>query len=201
MVLFERFELLDVFGPLEMLGYVPGLQITLLAEARGPVSSTPGPAAVAEHALAEAPPLDMLLVPGGIGTRKLVENDDFLAWLRERSTRAELVLSVCTGSALLARAGLLDGVRATSNKLAFAWVTEQGPKVLWQKEARWVWDDKYVTSSGVAAGIDMSLAVVEHLGGAELAETIAHRTEYEWQRDPHRDPFARIHGLVDPEPE
>ena len=179
-----------------MLGYVPNLEITLLAAQPGPVPSTQGPAAVAEHALDGATACDLLLVPGGIGTRTLVEDDALLASLATRSAAAELVMSVCTGAGLLARAGVLDGRRATSNKAAFAWVVDQGPHVEWQKEARWVWDGKFVTSSGVAAGIDMSLAVVEHLAGGEFAETLANRTEYEWQRDPGRDPFARIHGLV-----
>ena len=143
----------------------------------------------------------MLLVPGGIGTRALVEDTGFLAGISAHAAHAELVMSVCTGSGLLARAGILDGRRATSNKAAFAWATEQGPKVEWVKEARWVWDGKFVSSSGVAAGIDMSLAVIAHLAGDEFAQNLADRTEYEWHRDAAWDPFARIHGLVDdPDP-
>lgn len=203
-VLFPGFELLDVFGPLEMFGYVPNLTVLMLASAAGPVASNQGPAAVATCAIDDAPPLDILFVPGGLGTRKLVDDGDFLRTLRGRSDAAELVLSVCTGSGLLARAGILDGRRATSNKRAFAWASEQGPRVDWVKEARWVWDDKFVTSSGVAAGIDMALAVVQHLAGKDFATKLADQVEYEWHRDPNRDPFARIHGLVgarDQEPE
>ncbi len=195
-LLFPRFELLDVFGPLEAFGYVPNMEIVTLAAAAGAVESTQGPAAVAQCALADAPDLDLLLVPGGLGTRTLVEDEELLCWIRKRSDRAELVLSVCTGSALLARAGVLDGHRATSNKRAFRWVTEQGPRVEWVKQARWVWDEKFVTSSGVAAGIDMSLAVIENLAGAEFTSSLANQIEYEWQRDPGRDPFAAIHGLI-----
>jgi transcriptional regulator GlxA family with amidase domain len=107
------------------------------------------------------------------------------------------VSSVCTGAALLARAGLLDGRRATSNKLSFKWVTEQGPAVEWiLRQARWVEDGKFATSSGVSAGIDMTLALIAKLAGAESAERIAIRMEYEWHRDPSWDPFAKIHGLV-----
>lgn len=195
-VLFPRFELLDVFGPLEMLGYVPGLEIVMLADEAGAVRSTQGPAAMAEHRLVDGPPTDLLLVPGGLGTRPLVDDAAFLDRLRERAERAELVLSVCTGSGLLARAGLLDGRRATSNKRAFAWASAQGSAVTWVKEARWVWDDKFVTSSGVAAGIDMALAVVDRLAGTEFARSLADQTEYAWQSDASRDPFARIHGLL-----
>jgi len=197
-VLFPRFELLDVFGPLEMLGFVPDLEITLIAEERGPVRSTQGPSALAEASLDDATPFDLLLVPGGIGTRTLVESPTFLDALARRAAGAELVMSVCTGSALLARAGVLDGRRATSNKAAFSWVVEQGPRVLWQREARWVWDETFVTSSGVAAGIDMSLAVAAHLTDREFAEAIANRTEYEWQRDPSHDRFARLYPPPNP---
>jgi transcriptional regulator GlxA family with amidase domain len=137
-----------------------------------------------------------MLVPGGIGTRCEVNNGSMLEWLRRRAAEAEIVTSVCTGAALLARAGLLDGRRATSNKLAFKWVTEQGPAVKWIKQARWVVDGKFATSSGVSAGIDMTLAVIARIVGAEAAERIAIRMEYDWHRDPSWDPFAKIHGLV-----
>lgn len=195
-LLFPGFELLDVFGPLEMFGYVPDLSITTVAEAAGPIASTQGPSAVADRSLEDAPALDFVMVPGGLGTRKLVESPRLLEWLAERAARAELVLSVCTGSGLLARAGVLDGHRATSNKRAFAWVVEQGPRVDWVKEARWVRDGKFATSSGVAAGIDMTLALIAEHRGHDFAATLAAQTEYEWQEDPARDPFARIHGLV-----
>jgi transcriptional regulator GlxA family with amidase domain len=93
-------------------------------------------------------------------------------------------------------AGLLDGRRATSNKRAFDWVVEQGPRVQWIRQARWVEDDRFVTSSGVSAGIDMTLAVIAKLTSLDTAEQIAVRMEYEWHRDSSRDPFAKVHGLV-----
>jgi transcriptional regulator GlxA family with amidase domain len=138
----------------------------------------------------------LILVPGGIGTRREIKNAPLLEWLRQRAAEAEIVTSVCTGAALLAHAGLLDGRRATTNKLAFKWVTEQGPAVDWVKQARWVEDGKFATSSGVAAGIDMTLALIARLSSAERAELIATRMEYEWHREPSWDPFAKIHGLV-----
>lgn len=198
-VLFEGFELLDVFGPLEawgMLAYDGGWRVITTAERAGPVASAQGPHAMADVSFADCPKLDVILVPGGVGTRKLVADEGFLAWLRARAADAQFVTSVCTGSSLLARAALLDGHRATSNKAAFAWVQSQGPAVDWVKEARWVEDGKLVTSSGVAAGIDMTLAVIARLAGADVAERIAVRMEYEWHRDASWDPFARIHGLV-----
>jgi transcriptional regulator GlxA family with amidase domain len=199
-LLFEGFELLDVFGPLEAWGMhaeiANGCTIVTAAEAAGAVNSAQGPRAIADYSLADCPRIDVMLVPGGIGTRREVNNAPLLEWLRRRAAEAEIVTSVCTGAALLARAGLLDGRRATSNKLSFKWATEQGPAVEWVKQARWVEDGKFATSSGVAAGIDMTLALVARLAGAETAERIAIRMEYEWHRDPSWDPFAKIHGLV-----
>jgi transcriptional regulator GlxA family with amidase domain len=134
----------------------------------------------------------MLLVPGGIGTRREVENEELLDFLRSHSAEADLVMSVCTGAGLLPRAGLLDGRRATTNKQVFEWPVSQGPRVNWIRQARWVEDGKFVTSSGISAGIDMALAVISHRYGEEIAEAIALAMEYEWHRDPLRDPFPEI---------
>jgi transcriptional regulator GlxA family with amidase domain len=193
-VLFPGFELLDVFGPLELLPW--GKEIVMLAERPGTVASAQGPEAVAEAALADAGALDVLLVPGGMGTRREVSNQPFLDELRRQAEAARFVASVCTGSALLARTGLLDGRRATTNKRAFAWVSSQGPAVQWVAQARWVEDGKFFTSSGVAAGMDMALGLVAHLFGREASVGIAQTAEYEWHEDPHWDPFARLNGLL-----
>jgi transcriptional regulator GlxA family with amidase domain len=198
-VLFPGFELLDVFGPLEAFGIRPAKEhfdVVLVADAVGAVESAQGPRAVADAALGDAPPLDLFLVPGGIGTRKEVANRKLLDWIAARAVDAERVLSVCTGAALLARAGVLDGRRATSNKLSFFWVVEQGPRVEWVREARWVEDGKFFTSSGVSAGIDMALAVIGGLVDTQLAEQVATFMEYDWHRDSRWDPFAKVHGLV-----
>jgi len=194
---YPGFELLDTFGPLEMFGNMPGaVDIITVAEQAGPVRSHQGPSVVAEYGFADCPTLDLMLIPGGMGTRAEVENEAMLDWLRRRTPETEVTMSVCTGSALLARAGLLDGKRATSNKMFFQWVVEQGPRVEWVRQARWVEDGRYATSSGVSAGIDMALAVIARLAGPELSETLAMATEYEWHRDADWDPFARVHGLV-----
>jgi transcriptional regulator GlxA family with amidase domain len=131
-------------------------------------------------------------VPGGIGTRREVENWKLLDFVRGHADQAELVMSVCTGAGLLARAGLLDGRRATTNKRVFNWPVSQGPHVNWIRQARWVEDGKFVTSSGVSAGIDMALAMIGQRYGTEIADKIAVEMEYEWHRDPHRDPFADV---------
>jgi transcriptional regulator GlxA family with amidase domain len=190
-VLFDQFELLDVFGPLEMFGVLADrFELAMIGPAAGPVRSAQGPSVIADLAYAEARPTDIVLVPGGIGTRQLVADKPFLEWLGEWAPGADLVASVCTGSGVLAAAGLLDGYRATSNKRSFAWAQAQGPRVEWVREARWVEDRDRWTSSGVAAGMDMALALIAGLHGEDLASALADGVELEWHRDPSWDPFA-----------
>ena len=107
-----------------------------------------------------------------------------------RPTKLSLIASVCTGSALLARAGLLDGCLATTNKQLFSLVRAQGDKVEWVESARWVDAGQFVTASGVSAGTDMALAVIDRLLGTQVAEQVAVAAEYTWHRDPASDPFA-----------
>lgn len=196
MVLFEGFELLDVFGPLEMFGMLKDrVEIVMLAEKAGPVKSGAGPAAVADMAFAEAPELDILMIPGGIGTRREVNSAPFLSAVAALAQAAPQVATICTGSGVLAKTGLLDGVRATSNKMAWAWVTAQGAKVLWTPRARWVEDGKYISSSGVSAGTDMALGLIAKMYGKDMARWVAHRAEYRWNEDAGDDPFAAMNGL------
>jgi transcriptional regulator GlxA family with amidase domain len=155
------------------------------------VASAQGPKTFAEHGFADCPPLDLILLPGGIGTLAELENEVLLEFLCDRAAAAQITMSVCSGSALLAKAGLLDGRRATSNKMFFDLAARQSEKVEWVEEARWVDAGAFVTSSGVSAGIDMALAVIARLFGTERAEQIAVFTEYEWQRDPTHDPFVQ----------
>ena len=197
MVLFDRFELLDVCGPLEVFGHLSDrYSIELVGPAIGPVTSAQGPALVATASYDGAPTPELVMVPGGPGTRILSLDPAFLAWLQQWASPASYLTSVCTGSGLLAAAGLLDGFRATSNKRAFEWARSQGPLVEWVPEARWVEDANRWTSAGVAAGMDMSLALVAHLDGPEVAQGVADRVEYDWHRDPTWDPFAAHNGLV-----
>ncbi len=196
-LLFPGFELLDVFGPLEMFGNLKKeIELVMIAESPEPTKSAQGPAVAIDATTADIPSLDMLLVPGGFGTREGVANQPLLDWIAAIVPTTEVAMTVCTGTALFARAGVIDGVRATTNKMAFKWVAEQSPKVEWVKEARWVKDGKFATSSGVSAGMDMALAVIEELYGSESAERLALMTEYEWHRDASWDPFAKAHGLV-----
>jgi len=197
-VLYNDFELLDAYGPLEMFGCLgEAVEIVVIAERAGPVKSSGGPATVAEYGFNDAPALDLLLLPGGVGTIPELSNDAMLEFLRERCPKTEITMSVCSGSALLARAGLLDGLPATSNKIFFSLATGQSDKVQWRESARWVDAGRYVTSSGVSAGTDMALAVIARLFGRERAESIAVRTEYQWHTDADSDPFTRYLNQVD----
>lgn len=192
-IIYEKFELLDLFGPLEMFGnVVPEIEIVTVAEQPGSIRSVQGPKTVAEYSLSECPRLDLILLPGGIGTLKQLKNAAMLEFLKHRSLSAEVTMSVCSGSAILAKAGLLDGRRATSNKQFFSLATSQSDKVKWIAEARWVEDGPFATSSGVSAGIDMALAIIARLFGRDRAELIANLTEYVWQDDPNRDPFYKF---------
>ena len=155
------------------------------------MANSPMPTFIADYGFDDAPDLDLILVPGGIGTFPQLENAKILSFLRERSKKAQITSSVCSGSALLAKAGLLDGHRATSNKMFFNLAVTQSDKVDWIETARWVEDGKFVTSSGVSAGIDMALAIIARLFGNETAEAIATGAEYTWHRDANVDPFAQ----------
>jgi transcriptional regulator GlxA family with amidase domain len=196
-VLFDGFELLDVFGPAELFSMErERLATRYIAPTSEPVASIQGVAVVPDCSYADAPRPDIVLVPGGLGTRRLVEDAGFLAWLREWAGGATLVTSVCTGSAVLAAAGLLDGHRATSNKRAFAWASTHGAAVEWVPAARWVEDRDRWTSSGVAAGMDMAAALLGSLFGADAAREAAESIELELHTDPSWDPFAKLNGLA-----
>ena len=210
-ILYPAFEMLDLFGPLEMFSTVGDGKVAIhtIAEHKGPVSAAIGsegaigPQVQAAFDFNDAPPVDVILVPGGFGTLEQLGNEALMRFLRQRAEQAVAVCSVCTGSALLARAGLLEGRRATSNKQFFALAASQPADVTWVEQARWVEDGKYYTSSGVSAGMDMSLAVIAKLFGEEAAETVVKATEYNWHREAGEDPFAgelnvmaRAMGLV-----
>ena len=196
-ILYPGFELLDAFGPLEMFNSIgrDRLITHIVAQQAGPVAAGSvadgpvGPRVIAEFGFDDAPALDVLLLPGGVGTFPELENAALMKFLRERSTAAQITASVCTGSALLAKAGVLDGHRATSNKQYFKLATAQSDAVEWIADARWVDDGAVVTSSGVSAGIDMALAIIARLFGTATADAIAVGTEYTWHRDANVDPF------------
>jgi putative intracellular protease/amidase len=156
------------------------------------IKSSKGPSILTDYSLSDCPPLDLLLIPGGLGVRTERLNARLLDWLRTAADAATHVVSVCTGSLLLALTGHLTGRRATSNKKAFELVTSltEGHGVDWVRRARFVEDGKYFTSSGVSAGIDVSLHVIARVFGEATARAVAALTEYDRALTNTDDPFA-----------
>lgn len=199
-VVFEGFTTLDMYGPVQAFascrvpdgdgGWHRYYEQFTVGDTARPMKSGEGPTTMADYSFEDAPDFDILLIPGGFGTRAAVSNDALLNKIADMSAKADVTATVCTGSAVLARTGLLDGRPATSNKVAWDWVLEQGPKVDWKRQARWVDDGDIVTSSGVSAGIDMALDLIARLRGEETAVNSAKFMEYIWNRDPANDPFA-----------
>lgn len=190
-ILFEEYETLDVFGPVEILGRLPeSFEISFHSEKGTVVRSSQGVEVLTRPFPQSLDSDSILLLPGGMGTRTLVNNQKFLSTIKDLAQSAAYVLCVCTGSALLAKTGLLNGRSATTNKMAFDWVVSQNDKVSWQKQARWVVDGKYYTSSGVSAGMDMSLGFVRDMMDQSIAELVANQIEYLWNQDKNQDPFG-----------
>lgn len=196
-VVFPGFQTLDYFGPIEMLGD-PTYEINVVTVAAGtdPVPSRHGQRIVPDITMAESTKYDLLFIPGGDSALEECTTPDMLQWIRDVSESAERVMAVCTGTIVLGMAGVLDGKKATTNKLDFTSTVHLAPKVNWVKQARWVEDGKFFTSSGVSAGIDMALGALANLYGEAKAEETAIGCEYSWQRDPSEDPFAKLAGLV-----
>lgn len=188
-ILFEDFETLDVFGPVEILGHGKDVELNFLSLEGGLIKSRQGTEIVTK-AVDISTYSGVFFLPGGQGTRSLVGNTEFIELIKEMTDRSEYCLTVCTGSALLAKTGRLNGKRATSNKRAFDWVVSVNSEVEWAGRARWVVDGKYYTSSGVSAGMDMSLGFIQDVFGIEAAREIADRIEYTWHEDKEEDPFA-----------
>ena len=198
-ILYNDFELLDAYGPLEMFGCLgEDMEIVVVAQQPGGVKSSGGPQTLAEYSFDNAPELDLILLPGGVGTIPELANPALLSFLKERCPKAQINMSVCSGSALLAKAGLLDGLRATSKKMFFSLASTQSDQVDWVEAARWVDAGQYVTSSGVSAGTDMALAVIARLFGEERAQQVAAFTEYQWHTDADSDPFVQYLNQADP---
>lgn len=188
-LLFSDFETLDVFGPVEIFGKLDNVTICYFSEAGGIVSNTDG-IHIETQPLSVISQTDVFFIPGGMGTRAEVNNNKLLKQIKSISENSRFVLTVCTGSAILAKTGLLDRKKATSNKRSFDWVISCGEKVSWVKQARWVRDDKYYTSSGVSAGLDMALGFIADQYGLDEARRIAFRVEYRWQEDKDKDEFS-----------
>lgn len=194
---FPGFQTLDFFGPVEMLGgFRDEIDLITVAQMPDPVPSRHGQRICIDRVLSEGADYDLLFIPGGDSALEVAQDAAAMAWITDACATAERVMAVCTGTVLLGMTGVLDGRRATTNKLDFNDTVPLAPNVEWVKQARWVEDGKFFTSSGVSAGMDMALAVAADLFGRDKAEEMAEGCEYAWQSDADWDPFAKSAGLV-----
>jgi transcriptional regulator GlxA family with amidase domain len=189
-LLFDDVEVLDFAGPFEVFSrtrLVPGaesrrsdesapFEVFTLARGRT-IRAVGGLTVQPAHSLDDTPPIDILVVPGGFGTRALLNDDATLAWIRGTAQAAAQVTSVCTGALLLAQVGLLRGRRATTHWAALDLLASIDPTITIERDSRVVWDT-VATSAGVSAGIDMAFSVVEKLHGAGVANETARYIEY-----------------------
>lgn len=214
MLLFQAFESLDVFGPLDALQilskrYKMDLSLISSSSTLDPVSTAPRApsmnpmnssffqSVVPTHTIKDAPDLDVLIIPGGIGTRAPDLNAT-IDYIRTTYPKLQYLITVCTGAGLAAEAGVLDGKRATTNKGSWIHTIARGPRVKWEGHARWTVDGNVWTSSGISAGIDVTFAFIEHLYGGNVATEIANLMEYERHQDAKWDPFAGIFNVTQP---
>jgi transcriptional regulator GlxA family with amidase domain len=176
-LLYDRFTALDITGPHEVLNSVPGNESIFVAENRGPIRNESDTLSlVADASLVDVPNPDILVVPGGYGTRALLEHEPLLGWIREVHETTTWTTSVCTGALLLAAAGLLDGAPATTHWLARDLLAQLGAKPVAE---RVVEHGKIVTAAGVSAGIDMALTLVQRINGDEVAQAVQLGIEYD----------------------
>ncbi|KZW00682.1 class I glutamine amidotransferase-like protein [Exidia glandulosa HHB12029] len=207
-VVYPGFQALDVFGPLDplnMLSMEVPLKLSIIGPTLEPVSTKAPPVVptvspdfaqsiVPTHTFASPPKdLDVLIVPGGAGLMYPVELQQAqIDFVKEQYPKLKYLISVCAGASLLARAGVLDGKRATTTKAGWAWTTSTGPNVNWVPKARWVVDGNIWTTSGVVAGIDGIFAWISHVYGEDLSLKIANTFEFERHTDASYDPFADV---------
>ncbi|MDI2113362.1 DJ-1/PfpI family protein [Commensalibacter nepenthis] len=190
-LLFDDFRTLDVFGPVDVFGEVEEFTLHYCSVAEGLIYSSHHVPIMTTAMPSILPPDSIIFIPGGMGTRSLVHDQLFITFLTQIIPQASYCLTVCTGSALVAKTGLLEGKVVTSNKNAWSWVTSINSRVHWQHHARWCVDGRFYTSSGVSAGIDMALGFVSDLYGQERAVKIANLMEYVWNSEPDNDPFCK----------
>jgi transcriptional regulator GlxA family with amidase domain len=193
-LMFDDVEVLDFAGPFEVFAVTSELNsskslpdnlasrpftVFTVAENPGAINARNGLSINPDYTISDCPLPDILIVPGGIGTRKLINNSAIINWIETCSQTAELVLSVCTGALLLAKAGLLAGLAATTHHKVLELLRELAPNTTVVENQRFVDNGKIITSGGIAAGIDMSLYVVGKLLGKQQAEQTAEHMEYQ----------------------
>jgi transcriptional regulator GlxA family with amidase domain len=197
-LVFPDVEVLDFCGPFEVFSVTrldpakrreepSPFDVFLVAETADPVITTGGMKVMPAHGFATCPRLDLLVVPGGWGTRREVDNRGLINWIAKQAAGAKLVASVCTGSFLLAQAGLLRGQAATTHWGSIERMRSAYPDVTVEEGLRWVEEGNVITSAGIAAGIDMALRVVARVCGEAAARTTARHMEYPWPESNRRE--------------
>lgn len=196
-LVFQNVEILDFCGPYEVFSAVrlnegrrreemSPFEILLVAETLETIRSYGGMRTIPDVSFEDCPPLDILVVPGGLGVRKELQNDRLIDWVRFQGKRVQTLASVCTGSMLLAQAGFLSGKRATTHYSTFNWMRSVFPDIQVVEDERVVDEASILTSAGVSAGIDMSLQVVRKYFGIEVARHTARYIEYPYPEDNRR---------------
>jgi transcriptional regulator GlxA family with amidase domain len=174
--LYDRFTALDAVGPFEVLARLPGAEVTWLAAEPGPVSTDNGLTLVAGAAYEDVPEPEVVLVPGGLGTYDVLEDERLVGWIRRAHESSQWTTSVCTGSLLLAAAGVLDGLEATTHWLDLEALERLGAR---PASRRVVEQGKVITAAGVSSGIDMGLVLAARIAGPEVAQAIQLGIEYD----------------------
>ena len=188
-LIFDEVEVLDFAGPFEVFSVtgrtreVKPFNVYTVAEHKGEVLARNSLSVNPRCTIHDCPPADIVIIPGGWGTRSAMNNTVIVNWIRHVAAEAELVLSVCTGALLLGKAGLLDGLEATTHHMQFDLLAQTSPTTTVVRDRRYVDAGKVVTSGGISAGIDMSLHVVGRLLGLETARETAEYMEYRWTPD------------------
>jgi len=196
-LIFPNVEVLDFCGPFEVFSVArlneerrreepSPFEVILVAEKKEVITATGGLRVMPDHTLASCPPLEILVVPGGWGTRREIANESLLAWIRERGRQVETLTSVCTGAMLLGGAGLLDGRRATTHWHALDWMRASFPQITVEDQLHVVEDGRILTSAGISAGIDMALRVVTRYYGEAVGRATARHMEYPFPEDNRR---------------
>ncbi|TMQ57052.1 MAG: DJ-1/PfpI family protein [Candidatus Eisenbacteria bacterium] len=193
-LVFPNVEVLDFCGPYEVFSVArlgeerrceesSPFEVLLLAESADPVVATGGLRVIPDATLETCPPLDILVVPGGWGTRKEISNQRVLTWIANRAKEVETLTSVCTGAMLLGQAGLLDGRRATTHWRSLDWMRRSFPAVTVEDKFHVVEDGQVLTSAGISAGIDMALLVIARYFGDVVGRATARHMEYPFPDD------------------
>ena len=198
-LIFDQVEVLDVAGPFEVFSVTrlneksrreesstSPFRVLLVSEKLSQVLAIGGLRLTLDVSVYNCPNLDLLLVPGGWDTRKEVKNDTLLKWIADMSAKTKITASVCTGSSLLGKAGLLDGRETTTHWRAFDFLREAAPKTKIRRDVLFTLTEPVFTSAGVSAGIDLALRIVSHFFGTEVGEATAQHMEYPYPQSDTR---------------